>query len=75
MPPTLVVSAELDTLRDEGEPYAELLKRAGVKAQWIRFGDAPHGFTQYYGQPGVSPAGRISLDAGATALRAALAAP
>src|SRR5215813_3076262 len=56
IPPTLVLSAEQDTLRDEGEQYAEMLKRAGVHAQWIRFGDVPHGFTQYFGQPGASPA-------------------
>ena len=74
IPPTLVLSAEKDTLRDEGEQYAEMLKRAGVKAQWIRFGDVPHGFTQYFGQPGASPAGRLSLDAGAEAVRAALSA-
>jgi len=74
VPPTLVVSAGVDTLRDEGEDYAEMLKKAGVKAQWIRFGDAPHGFTQYFGQAGASPAGRLSLDTGAAALRAALAA-
>ena len=75
LPPTLVLSAEVDTLRDEGEQYAEMLKRAGVKAQWVRYGDAPHGFTQYFGQPGAAPAGRMSLEAGAAMLRAALAAP
>ena len=64
----------MDTLRDEGEDCAELLKKAEVNAQWIRFGDATHGFTQYFGQAGASPAGRLSLDAGAAALRAGFAA-
>jgi acetyl esterase len=73
LPPTLVLSAGVDTLRDEGEQYAEMLKAAGVKAQWVRFGDAQHGFTQYFQQPGTGMAGRLSLDQGAMALKAAFA--
>jgi acetyl esterase len=73
VPPTLVISAGMDTLRDEGEQYAEMLKAAGVNAQWVRYADATHGFTQYYGQAGAGMAGRLSLDEGAMALKAAFA--
>lgn len=74
VPPTLVLSAGFDTLRDEGEQYAEMLKAAGVDAQWIRYAGAPHGFTQMFQQVGTGMAGRLSLDQGAMALKAAFAA-
>ena len=73
IPPTLVLSAGMDTLRDEGEQYAEMLKAADVDAEWVRYANAPHGFTQYYGQIGAGMAGRLSLDEGAMALKAAFA--
>ena len=73
IPTTLVVSAGFDTLRDEGEQYAEMLKAAGINAQWVRYADAPHGFTQMFQQNGTGMAGRLSLDEGAMALKAAFA--
>jgi acetyl esterase len=73
IPPTLVLTAVVDTLRDEGEQYAEMLKSAGVNAQWVQYGDPTRGFTQYYGQPGAGRAGRLSLDKGAMTLKGAFA--
>ena len=43
-PPTLVVTAELDPLRDEGEAYARRLSLAGNAAECHRLPDALHGY-------------------------------
>jgi acetyl esterase len=43
-PPTLVVTAGFDPLRDEGNAYAEKLSAAGIKTELRQYDDMIHGF-------------------------------
>jgi acetyl esterase len=43
-PPTLVVTAGFDPLRDEGAAYAEKLSLAEIPTEHMEFGDMIHGF-------------------------------
>jgi acetyl esterase len=49
MPPTLLVTADLDPLRDEGIAFAEKLRAAGVPVNYRHFAGAAHGFASSAG--------------------------
>lgn len=44
LPDTLVITAEIDPLRDEGEDYGEKLKESGSQVDIIRYNGVIHGF-------------------------------
>jgi acetyl esterase len=70
LPPALVVTAEFDPLRDEGEAYAERLRQAGVKATTSRYDGMIHAF---YGLDPIFDAAKRATAETVAALRDALA--
>jgi acetyl esterase len=47
LPRALVLTAECDVLRDEGEAYGERLRAAGVETTVHRYNNMMHGFIQF----------------------------
>jgi acetyl esterase len=70
LPPGLVVTAEFDPLRDEGEAYAERLRKAGVDAATSRYDGMIH---MFYGFDAMFDAARRATAETVSALQVALA--
>jgi acetyl esterase/lipase len=72
LPPAMVITAEADVARDEGEQYAGRLRRAGVAVSALRFLGTVHDFASL-SSLGDSPPTRAALRQGAAFLRRLLA--
>jgi acetyl esterase len=71
LPPALVITAEADVLRDEGEAYAAKLRAAGVPTTAVRYGGITHDFVMLNALHDTQAA-KAAITQASAALRAAL---
>lgn len=66
LPPAVILTAEYDPLRDEGEAYGRLLHASGVKVETIRCDGMLHGF---FDMGGISPGAQAWIEKGIASFR------
>ena len=69
LPPAFVITAECDPLRDDGEAYAEKLRKLGIAARYKRYPGMFHGFMSF---PRTLPEADEAFEDAGKALREAL---
>ncbi|ELW9445280.1 alpha/beta hydrolase [Burkholderia cenocepacia] len=69
LPPAVIVTAEYDPLRDEGEAYGRLLHASGVKVDTLRCDGMLHGF---FDMGAISPGAQTWIDKGIARFRKVL---
>ena len=69
LPPAFVITAECDPLRDDGEAYAEKLRKLGIAARYKRYSGMFHGFMSF---PSLLPEASEAFEDAGKALREAL---
>ncbi len=69
LPPALIITAELDPLRDEGEAYGDRLREAGVSVKVSRYEGTIHAFINL---AGILTLGQKALKEAASDLKAIL---
>jgi acetyl esterase len=69
LPSAVICTAEFDPLRDEGEAYADALKRDGVEVAYFREPGLVHG---YFGMGAASPAANAARQRATAAFKAML---
>jgi acetyl esterase/lipase len=67
LPPTTIVTAQIDPLRSDGEMLAQRLKDAGVTVQYRNFDGVAH---EFFGQGAVLPQARDAVQFAAEGLKA-----
>ena len=65
----VVITAEYDPLRDQGEEYGKVLVNAGVECEVVRADGLIHGF---FGMQAFMPPGQVAWDVAVAALRSTL---
>ncbi|MBC8041654.1 MAG: alpha/beta hydrolase fold domain-containing protein, partial [Opitutaceae bacterium] len=70
LPPTTVITAQIDPLRSEGEAFAKKLSAADVKVAYRNFEGVTH---EFFGMGAVVPQAQEAMDVVVSALKAAFA--